>query len=34
MIYTNIGFPTFDFILLQIVLKEAEIMNQGQTIFS
>lgn len=34
MSYTNINFPRFDFILLQIVLQKAEIMNQGQTVFA
>ena len=29
MHYTNKIFPGFDFILLQIVLQEIEIMNQG-----
>jgi hypothetical protein len=27
-------FPGFDFILLQIVLQEIEIMNQGKTVFA
>ena len=34
MHYANKIFPGFDFILLQIVLQEIEIMNQGKTIFA
>lgn len=30
MSYANIIFSRFDFLLLQIVLQEAEIMNQGK----
>ncbi len=30
----NIIFSRFDFVLLQIVLQEAEIMNQGKTVFA
>ena len=32
MSYANIVFPRFDFVLLQIILQEAEIMNQGKTV--
>lgn len=34
MSYANIIFSRFDFLLLQIVLQEAEIMNQGKTVFA
>ena len=34
MSYANIIFSRFDFVLLQIVLQEAEIMNQGKTVFA
>lgn len=34
MSYVNIIFSRFDFVLLQIVLQEAEIMNQGKTVFA
>ena len=34
MIYANIIFSGFDFVLLQIILQEAEIMNQGKTVFA
>ena len=34
MIYANNIFSRFDFVLLQIVLQEAEIMNQGKTVFA
>ena len=34
MSYANIIFSRFDFLLLQIVLQEAEIMNQGKIIFA
>lgn len=34
MSYTNLIFSRFDFILLQIVLQETEIMNQGKTVFA
>ena len=34
MFYVNRIFPGFDFILLQIVLQEIEIMNQGKTVFA
>ena len=34
MHYANKIFPGFDFILLQIVLQEIEIMNQGKTVFA
>ena len=34
MSYSNIIFSRFDFLLLQIVLQEAEIMNQGKTVFA
>ena len=34
MIYTNLIFSRFDFVLLQIVLQETEIMNQGKTVFA
>ena len=30
MSYTNLIFSRFDFVLLQIVLQETEIMNQGK----
>lgn len=32
--YTNLIFSRFDFVLLQIVLQETEIMNQGKTVFA
>ena len=32
--YVNIVFSRFDFVLLLIVLQEAEIMNQGKTVFA
>ena len=34
MHYANKIFPGFDFYLLQIVLQEIEIMNQGKTVFA
>ena len=34
MSYANIIFSGFDFVLLQIVLQEAVIMNQGKTVFA
>ena len=34
MSYVNIIFSRFDFVLLQIILQEAEIMNQGKTVFA
>ena len=34
MSYANIIFSGFDFVLLQIILQEAEIMNQGKTVFA
>ena len=34
MHYANIFYPRFGFILLQIVLQEIEIMNQGKTVFA
>lgn len=34
MICPNMYFSRFDFILLQIVLQEIEIMNQGKTVFA
>ena len=34
MSYTNLNFSRFDFVLLQIVLQETEIMNQGKTVFA
>ena len=34
MSYANNIFSRFDFVLLQIVLQEAEIMNQGKTVFA
>ena len=34
MSYTNLIFSRFDFVLLQIVLQETEIMNQGKTVFA
>ncbi|CAK7031144.1 MAG: hypothetical protein PETM_01285 [Petrimonas sp.] len=34
MHYVNKYFPGFEFILLQIVLQEIEIMNQGKTVFA
>jgi len=34
MHYANKIFPGFHFILLQIVLQEIEIMNQGKTVFT
>ena len=34
MSYANIIFSRFGFVLLQIVLQEAEIMNQGKTVFA
>ena len=34
MSYMDIVFPGFDFVLLQIVLQKAKIMNQGQTVFA
>ena len=34
MSYANIIFSRFDFVLLQIILQEAEIMNQGKTVFA
>ena len=34
MSYADIIFSRFDFVLLQIVLQEAEIMNQGKTVFA
>lgn len=34
MIYTDIFFSRFDFILLQIVLQKTELMNQGKTVFA
>ena len=34
MSYENIIFSRFDFVLLQIVLQEAELMNQGKTVFA
>ena len=34
MIYTNSIFSRFDFVLLQIVLQETEIMNQEKTVFA
>lgn len=34
MQYANKYFPGFEFILLQIVLQEIEIMNQGKTVFA
>ena len=34
MSYANFVFSRFDFVLLQIVLQEAEIMNQGKTVFA
>jgi len=34
MSYAIIVFPRFDFVLLQIILQEAEIMNQGKTVFA
>lgn len=34
MSYANVIFSRFDFVLLQIVLQEAEIMNQGKTVFA
>ena len=34
MNYANIIFSRFGFVLLQIVLQEAEIMNQGKTVFA
>jgi len=32
MSYANIIFSRFDFVLLQIILQEAEIMNRGKTV--
>ena len=32
--YTNLIFSRFDFVLLQIVLQETVIMNQGKTVFA
>lgn len=32
--YTNLIFSRFDFLLLQIVLQETEIRNQGKTVFA
>ena len=34
MNYTNLIFSRFDFVLLQIVLQETEIMNQVKTVFA
>ena len=34
MSYTNLIFSRFDFVLLQIVLQETIIMNQGKTVFA
>ena len=34
MSYANIIFSRFGFVLLQIVLQEAELMNQGKTVFA
>ena len=34
MSYANVIFLRFDFVLLQIVLQEVEIMNQGKTVFA
>ena len=34
MSYANIIFSRFDFVLLQIILQEAKIMNQGKTVFA
>ena len=34
MSYTNVVFSRFDFVLLQIVLQEAKIMNQGKIVFA
>lgn len=34
MSYTNLIFSRFDFVLLQIVLQETEITNQGKTVFA
>ena len=34
MSYTKLIFSRFDFVLLQIVLQETEIMNQGKTVFA
>ena len=34
MIYTDIFFSRFDFVLLQIVLQKTELMNQGKTVFA
>lgn len=34
MSYANVVFSRFGFVLLQIVLQEAEIMNQGKTVFA
>ena len=34
MIYTNLIFSRFDFVLLQIGLQETIIMNQGKTVFA
>ena len=34
MSYANLIFSGFDFVLLQIILQEAEIMNQGKTVFA
>ena len=32
--YMNINFSKFDFVFLQIVLQEIEIMNLGRTVFA
>lgn len=34
MSYTNVIFSRFNFVLLQIILQETEIMNQGKTVFA
>ena len=34
MSYANIIFSRFGFVLLHIVLQEAEVMNQGKTVFA
>ena len=34
MSYTNVIFSRPDFVLLQIILQEAGIMNQGKTVFA
>ena len=34
MSYANFDYSRFDFVLMQIILQEAEIMNQGKTVFA